>query len=63
MRDVNPPELWRVKPRPPPVTPADAEKTQTILDCSFSQLPAIARLLSGGSDNWLYVDPEYLSEA
>ena len=47
--------LWDVKPRPPPGTQAHAEKTQTILDGSFSQLPA--------SDNWLYVDPEYLSEA
>ncbi|MBW1802290.1 MAG: hypothetical protein JRJ85_16365 [Deltaproteobacteria bacterium] len=43
--------LWDVKRRPPPGNQADAEKTRSILDDSFSQLPA--------SDNWLYVDPEY----
>jgi hypothetical protein len=42
--------LWDVKPRPPPSIPADAEKTETIIDNSFSQLPA--------SDKWLYIDPE-----
>ena len=43
---------------------------ETIVDSSFSQLPALARHLSGGSDNWLaeghvfsVIDPEYLSEA
>jgi len=43
--------LWDVKPRPPPGTRVDAEKTETIIDDSFSQLPA--------SDKWLHVDPEY----
>ena len=43
--------MWDVKPRPPPGVRADAEKTETIIDESFSQLPA--------SDKWLYVDPEY----
>ena len=47
--------LWDVKPRPPPGTQAAAEKTVTIIDDSFSQLPV--------SDKWLYVDPQYLSEA
>jgi len=43
--------LWDVKPRPPPGTQAAAEKTETIIDDSFSQLPV--------SDKWLYVDPQY----
>ena len=29
------------------------------IDYSVSQLPVPARRLFGGSDNWLYVDPEY----
>ncbi len=43
--------LWDVKPRPPPGVPADVEKTGTIIDESFTQLPA--------SDKWLYVDEDY----
>jgi hypothetical protein len=31
--------LWDVKPRPPPGTQAADEKTETIIDDSFSQLP------------------------
>ena len=38
------------KPRPPPKRAAPAI-TQTLIDDSFSQLPA--------SDNWLYIDREY----
>jgi len=52
--------LWDVKPRPPPDTQAAAEKTETLIDDLFSQLPAPARRPSGGSDKWLYVDPQYL---
>jgi hypothetical protein len=37
-----------------------AAKTQKYgIDYSISQLPAPARRLYGGSDKWLYVDPEY----
>ncbi len=46
---------WDVKPRPPPNPQAAAEKTETLIDDSFSQLPV--------SDKWLYVDPQYLSKA
>ena len=48
--------LWDVKPRPPPGTQAGAEKTQTIIYDSFSQLPAPARRPFGGSDKWLYAE-------
>ena len=51
--------LWEVKPRPSPGTQAAAEKTETIIDDSFSQLPAPARRPFGGSDKYLYVDPQY----
>jgi len=43
--------LWDSKPRPPPKPKHAAEKTETLIDDSFSQLPA--------SDNYLYVDPQY----
>ena len=51
--------LWEVKARPPPKTSADPVRTDTLIDDSFSQLPMPARRLCGGSDKWLYVDPEY----
>ena len=38
--------LWVVKTRPPPDTQAAAERTETLIDDSFSQLPV--------SDKWLY---------
>jgi hypothetical protein len=44
-------DLWDVNPRPPPGTRLGAEKTETIIDDLFSQLPA--------SDKWLYIDSEY----
>ena len=42
--------LWDQKARPPPKLRPAAERAETVIDDSFSQLPA--------SDNWLYVDPE-----
>ena len=51
--------LWDQKAIPPPKLRPVAERTETHIDDSFSQLPAPARRLSGGSDNSLYVDPEY----
>ena len=60
--------LWNSKPRPPPEPKDVSKKSETVIDDSFSQLPVLARHCSrsgeaGGSDNWLYVDPQYLSEA
>jgi len=55
--------LWDSKPRPPPKPKDVSKKSETVIDDSFSQLPAPARHLSGVSDNYLYVDPQYLSEA
>jgi hypothetical protein len=63
-------ELWDSKPRPPPKPRPAAERNETLIDDShrgvgpygpeaFSQLPAPVRRLSGGSDNYLYVDPQY----
>ena len=66
--EVNPPYLWRVKPRPPPKATEPQKTPEYSMDYSVSQLPTPARRLSGGSDNlsrasrsneWLYVDPEY----
>ena len=58
LREINPPEVWRVKARPPPKAtgPPRAQKYHT--DYSTSQLPEPARRPVGGSDKWLYVDPE-----
>ena len=41
--------LWEIKARPPPKSGHVAERTETLIDDLFSQLPA--------SDNYLYVDP------
>jgi len=51
--------LWDSKPRPPRKPKDVSKKSETVIDDSFSQLPAPARRLSGGSDNWIYVDPQY----
>ena len=48
--EINPPELWRVKERPPPRV-NEPPKYEPYVDYSDSQLPAPARRLSGGSDN------------
>jgi hypothetical protein len=47
--------LWEVEPRPPPKPTRPTKIAEYSIDYSTSQLPA--------SDNWLYVDPEYFSEA
>jgi Zn finger protein HypA/HybF involved in hydrogenase expression len=49
--------LWEIKTRPPPRANA-LPKHEPFIDHSDSQLPVLARRLSGGSDKWLYVDPE-----
>ncbi len=49
--EVNPPEVWRVKPRPPPKATGPPKTTEYRIDYSNSQLPE--------SDNWLHVDPQY----
>ena len=43
--------LWNQKARPPSELRPEAERTQTLIDDSLSQVPA--------SDNYLYVDPQY----
>jgi hypothetical protein len=43
--------LWDQKARPPPKLRPAAERAVTLIDDSFSQVPA--------SDNYLYVDPAY----
>ena len=43
--------LWDQKVRPPPKLRPAAERAETLIDDSFSQVPA--------SDNYLYVDPVY----
>jgi len=43
--------LWDQKARPPPELRPAAERAQTLIDDSLSQVPA--------SDNYLYVDPVY----
>jgi hypothetical protein len=47
--------LWEVKARPPPKAIGSTKVPEYSIDDSVSQLPL--------SDNWLYVDPQYLSEA
>jgi hypothetical protein len=47
--------LWNQKARPPPKLRPAAGRAETLKDDSFSQVPT--------SDNYLYVDPVYLSEA
>ena len=56
-------DLWETKERPPPKATGPPKLAEYVIDDSFSQLPEFTRRQSGGSDNWLYVDPEYLSEA
>jgi len=51
--------LWDQKARPPPKATGPPKIQEYSVDYSVSQLPVPARSLSGGSDNWLYVDPEY----
>jgi hypothetical protein len=51
--------LWEVKPRLPSKAIVPQETPEYRIDYSTTQLPTPARLLSGGSDKWLYVDPEY----
>ena len=47
--------LWEIKERPPPKATGPPKPPEYSIDYSVSQLP--------GSDKWLYVDPQYLSEA
>ena len=49
--EVNPPEVWRVKPRPPPKANSPPMTPEYHIDYTDSQLPV--------SDNYLYVDPQY----
>jgi len=51
--------LWDRKARPPPKATGPPNIQEYKIDYSISQLPMSARLLSGGSDKWLYVAPEY----
>ena len=51
--------LWDSKPRPPPKPRPAAERNETVIDDASSQLPVPARRPIGGSDNWIYVDPQY----
>jgi len=45
------PDLWDVKPRPPPKATGSPKSAEYSIDYATSQLPA--------SDKWLYIDPEY----
>jgi len=49
--------LWEIKTRPPPRANA-LPKHESFIDYSDSQLPEPARSPVGGSDKWLYADPE-----
>ncbi len=51
--------LWEIKARPPPRAIVAAKNPEYHIDYSTSQVPVPARRLSGGSDNYLYVDPVY----
>ena len=65
--EINPPEVWRVKAcppsvwraRPPPRVTGPLKIQEYKIDYSTSQLPVPARRPVGGSDKWLYVDPDY----
>jgi len=62
--EINPPYFWRVKARPSPKATGPPKTKEYHIDYSTSQLPVAARHYSrsgqaGGSDKWLYVDPEY----
>ena len=59
--EVNPPEVWRVKPRPPPKATGPQKTPEYSIDHSTSLLPCLPDVAydEGGSDKWLYVDPEY----
>ena len=50
--------LWDQKVRPPPKVTGPQRTPEYSIDYSTSQLPAPARPPSGGSDKWLYVNPE-----
>ena len=54
--EINPPEVWRVKSRPPPR--ATAPPPDVNIDYSASQLPEPVRRSFGGCNNYLYIDPE-----
>jgi hypothetical protein len=51
--------LWEIKARPPPKANSPPMAQEYNIGYTDSQLPVPARRLSGGSDNYLYVDPEY----
>ena len=56
--------LWDQKARPPPKADAPTMAPEYHIDYTDSQLPVPARHCSrsgeaGGSDKWLYVDPQY----
>jgi hypothetical protein len=49
--EVNPPEVWRVEPRPPPKAIGPPKVPEYSIDYSTPQLPV--------SDKWLYVELQY----
>ncbi len=51
--------LWDRKARQEPKTAGPPKVPEYSIDHSVSQLPEFIRRLSGGSDKWLYADPEY----
>ena len=53
--------LWDRKARPPPKATVPPEVLENSIDYSASQLPCLSDVAceEGGSDKWLYVDPEY----
>jgi hypothetical protein len=51
--------LWVQKARSPPKANSPQTASEYYIDYSTSQLPEFTHRLSGGSDMWLYVDPEY----
>ena len=51
--------LWDQKTRPPPKATWPPKIQEYQIDYSTLQLPAPARPPFGGSDNWLYMDPQY----
>ena len=55
--------LWEIRARPPPRATGAAKNPEYHIDYSTSQLPEPARRSLGGSDNYLYVDSQYLYEA
>jgi hypothetical protein len=60
MWEVNPPEVWRVKVRPPPKTTGPPKPQEHHINYSMSQIFVSDNLSRASRSNeWLYVDPEY----